>query len=311
MRDRAAGAKLERVTEGSSVPPSPAAVRAFIRLRSRLARKFRSVELPVTLPWSGATYHVLQPASFDRLLTAAARDPEQNMPYWATIWPSGVALGDAALLRSEWFRGRRVLELGGGLGITATALLAAGADPVVTDYAPETLLLARANGLRNTGREPCTLQLNWRQPRPALFAWAPYEFVLAADVLYEARDVEPLLALVDRLVAPGGLLWLAEPGRAPAQRFVAAAQAQGWHEECTHHAGPWSDPKDAGVVVNLHLMRRGANGDMASRRGQAERSDNEVEAQPNDRCYLAGLGGHTHHKASTFEDRRERIADAS
>ncbi len=242
------------------MPPSPAAVRAFIRLRARLAQKFRSVEIPVSLPWSGVTYHVLQPASFDRLLTAAARDPEQNMPYWATVWPSGVALGDAALLQAEWLRGQQVLELGGGLGITATALLTAGAQPLVTDYSTETLLLTRANALRNTGQEPRTLQLNWRQPTQALFADAPYSFVLAADVLYEARDVEPLLALVERLVAPDGVLWLAEPGRPPAQRFVVAAQAQGWQEELTRHMGPWSDPKDAGVVVNLHLMRRGMNG---------------------------------------------------
>ncbi len=256
------------------MPPSPAAVRAFIRLRSRLALKFRSVELPVTLPWSGVTYHLLQPASFDRLLTAAARDPEQNMPYWATIWPSGVALGDAALLHNEWLRGRRVLELGGGLGITATALLAAGADLVVTDYSPETLLLARANTLRNTARQPRTLQLNWRQPRAALFAGGPYEFVLAADVLYEARDVEPLLALVERLVAPDGVLWLAEPGRAPAQRFVAAAQTGGWHEELTRHAGPWPDPKDEGVVVDLHLLRREARDNAPNRHRQAEHEQN-------------------------------------
>lgn len=238
------------------MPPSQPTVNEFIRLRSRVARQFRTVELPVTLPLSGMTYQVLQPASFDRLLTAAARDPEQNMPYWATIWPSGVALADVALLRRDWLRGRRVLELGSGLGVTATALVSAQTRLVISDYSSQTLLLARLNALRNTGREPQTLQLNWREPRPALLAHGPYPLVVAADVLYEARDVAPLLALIERLVAPGGELWLGEPGRAPAQRFVQAAEAAGWHDQLTRHPGPWSDPKDAGVIVNLHMLRR-------------------------------------------------------
>ncbi len=238
------------------LPPSPS--RLLARLGHRLVQQFRLVDIPVTLPWSGTTLRVLQPATFDRLLTAAARDPEQNLPYWATIWPSGIALGDALLHRPSPNGGRPVLELGGGLGVTATAALAAGVDLLVTDYSPVTLLLSRANALRNTGRQPRTLQLNWRQPPPALFARAPYHLVLAADVLYEARDVEPLLALVERLVAPDGALWLAEPSRPPAQRFVAAAQANGWHDQLTHHQGPWPDPGDEGVVVNLHLLHRSA-----------------------------------------------------
>ena len=212
--------------------------------------------MPVTLPWSGTTYRVLQPATFDRLLTVAAHDPEQNLPYWATIWPSGIALGDALLRSPQQLSEQPILELGGGLGVTATAAVSTGANLLVTDYSPVTLLLNRANTLRNTGRQPRTLRLNWRDPTPTLFTHAPYQLVLAADVLYEARDVEPLLALVERLVAPGGALWLAEPGRPPAQRFVAAAQANGWHDELTSHPGPWPDPEDKGVVVNIHLLRR-------------------------------------------------------
>lgn len=237
---------------------SPTSTRALARLYERIAPKFRLVETPVLLPHTGIMYRMLRPATFDRLLTAVAGDPEQNLPYWATLWPSGIALADTVLQHKVELRDQAVLELGAGLGTTATAALAAGTLLTVTDYAPEALLMCRANTLRNLGAEPRTLQLNWRKPRPALFSSSPWPVVLAADVLYEARDVEPLLALVEQLVAPDGVVWLAEPGRPPAKRFIAAAQGRGWHDEPTEHQGPWPDPEDAGVVVHVHRLQRRA-----------------------------------------------------
>ena len=212
--------------------------------------------VPVRLPATGRQLQILQPNDLDRLLDRAAADPEQNLPYWAEIWPSGLALADAVLERPDLVAGRRVLELGSGLGLTAIAALAAGAELVAADYSPESLTLCRYNALRNVGREPATLHLNWRQPDDALLALPGFSVVLAADVLYESRDVEPLLALVAQLVAPGGLLWLAEPGRPPALRFLDAARSAGWTGPSTTHSGPWPDPNDAGITVGIHRLIR-------------------------------------------------------
>ena len=210
------------------------------------------------LPHCGRRLTVLRPTNIDLLLDGAADDPEQQLPYWAEVWPSGLALADAIFTKPEMVRGRRVLELGCGLGITAAAALLAGSELVAADYAPEALLLCRYNTRRNAGREPATLRLNWRRPDPQVFAIAPggFQVVLAADVLYEQRDVEPLLALVDRLVAPTGCLWLAEPGRAPARAFIDRARGAGWDGPSTPHTGPWPDPRDARVVVGVHELRR-------------------------------------------------------
>jgi predicted nicotinamide N-methyase len=212
----------------------------------------------IRLPATGRPLEILQPTDLDRLLDRAADDPEQNLPYWAEIWPSGLALADAVLERPDLVAGRRVLELGSGLGLTAIAALAAGAELVAADYSPESLILCRYNALRNTGREPATLQLNWRQPDEASLELAGFGFpvVLAADVLYESRDVEPLLGLVTRLVAPGGFLWLAEPGRPPARRFLDTARSAGWTGPSTTHHGHWPDPKDVGVTVGIHRLLR-------------------------------------------------------
>jgi predicted nicotinamide N-methyase len=53
-------------------------------------------------------------------------------------------------------------------------------------------------------------------------ARAPWDLVLAADVLYERRNVDQLLALLPRL---GGEVLLADPGRPPAAAFLDEATA--------------------------------------------------------------------------------------
>jgi predicted nicotinamide N-methyase len=59
-------------------------------------------------------------------------------------------------------------------------------------------------------------------------ARAPWPLVLASDVLYEQRNVDDLLALLPRLVDETGLILLADPGRVPGERFLRAAEDQGW-----------------------------------------------------------------------------------
>jgi predicted nicotinamide N-methyase len=214
----------------------------------------------VALPRGAATFHIARPRDLERLLDVAESDPEQNLPYWAEVWPSGVALATAITERSDALRGLRVLELGCGLGLTAIAALRAGATVLATDYSSEALALCRLNCRREAGSEPDTLPINWRRDNPlgAISSRTKYPLVLAADVLYERRDVQPLLALTRSVVAPGGELWLAEPGREHAARFLEVLRASGWTGEREQFTGPWPDPEDArkGVVVTVHFLHR-------------------------------------------------------
>ena len=213
----------------------------------------------VDLPGTNESLMITRPVDYDRLIDDAAADPEQNLPYWAELWPSGVALAAKIAREPAIVQGRRVLELGCGLGVTAVAAMRAGADLLVTDYSPEALALCCLNTLEQSRTQPRTLRVNWRDPGPGLHgAGDGFPVVLAADVLYEGRDVDPLLALVERVVAGDGELWLAEPGRPPAVRFLESIGARGWIEESEQCSGPWPDPEDnrKGIVVTIHRLRR-------------------------------------------------------
>ena len=103
------------------------------------------------------------------------------------------------------------------------------------------------------------MRVDWRTPSRELFAVAAEEFslVLAADVLYHIEDVEPLLTLVDRIVAPGGELWLAEPGRKESEQFVNAIRERGWYGASEPCISPWPDPLSPGnELVTVHRLRQ-------------------------------------------------------
>jgi len=248
-------------TESTVTSPGNDQAAIAARIDDYLAQLRTTIDLrddQVTIPGTDVSLLVTRPADTDALLDGAADDPEQNLPYWSELWPSGIALAAAILQDPEFVRGRPVLELGSGVGITAAIALAAGAEVLATDYSPESLLLTRITALRHCGREPRTMRVNWRQPAADLLGAHPtgYPVVLAADVLYERRDIQPLLDLFDRIVAPEGLLWLAEPGRPPASIFLEAASRQGWSFTSSTWNGPWPDPGDADVIARVHQLRR-------------------------------------------------------
>ena len=211
----------------------------------------------VTIPGSPKPMRVIRPASIDQLLDQAVSDPEQQLPYWSELWPSGIAL--AALLRRQpgLVRGKRTIELGCGLGITAAMALSVGADLIATDYSPESLALTRLTSYLYCGLEPETVRINWRDTaHPLLDGSLKFPIVLASDVLYEQRDIDPMLALLERILEPDGIVLLAEPGRNPARTFLEKAHELGWQSEHSSYFGPWPDPKDEGVVVRIHELTR-------------------------------------------------------
>ncbi len=169
-----------------------------------------------------------RPRDSEALLDEEAFDArDEYLPYWAELWPSAVALARAVARRS--LQGRRVLELGCGLGLPGLAAAVGGAQATLTDWAPEAVVAARDNAARNAVAVEA-LVVDWRAPE-LLLARAPWELVLLADVLYEPRNVAPLLALLPRL---GPEVLLADPGRATAEPFLAAAAADRWTLTTSH-----------------------------------------------------------------------------
>jgi predicted nicotinamide N-methyase len=168
---------------------------------------------------AGRELSLLRPPSADELIDEDAFDEEEFLPYWAELWPSGVALaGHVATLD---LRGLRVLELGCGLGLPSLAAALGGADVLATDWAGDAVELLRANARRN-GIALRVERVRWDEPE-RLLREAPWQLVLGADLLYEHRNAQQLRALLPRL---GGEMLLAEPGRPHARAFLEGLGAE-------------------------------------------------------------------------------------
>lgn len=172
-----------------------------------------------TVSAGGVELELERPAAPEELLDEHRFADDEFLPYWAELWPSGLALADEVASRA--LEGRNVLELGCGLGLPSLVAAARGALVVATDWAPEALALLDGNARRN-GVALETVALDWRRPEP--LRGRRFELVLAADVLYEARNVTPLLDAVRALVAPGGEVLVADPGRTHAEALLEAAR---------------------------------------------------------------------------------------
>ena len=174
------------------------------------------------VPLAGGELTVLRPRDGEALLDEHAFEHEEYLPYWAELWPSGVALAREVSARS--LRAARTLELGCGLALPSMAAALAGGRVLATDWAPDAIAFAERNA-RRSGTTIETLVCDWADAAP-LVERAPWDLVLAADVLYERRNGEALLRLLPRLVGHGGEIAIADPGRPAAGPFLEAAAAR-------------------------------------------------------------------------------------
>jgi predicted nicotinamide N-methyase len=165
----------------------------------------------------------------------------EDPPYWAKPWPCGVEL--ARVVAGAVPAGSRVLELGCGLALPSMAAGLAGAHVLATDQASDALAFADYNARRN--HIPLDVATcDWTDPVVAV-AGAPWDFVLAADVLYRHSGLDALHALLPRLVGSTGEIWIADQARPPAHDFLAACR--GWATITT--AGT------ANPEVTIHRLR--------------------------------------------------------
>ena len=169
-----------------------------------------TVELPAL------TLTIEHPPDAVELIDELAFEHEEFLPYWAEVWPSGLAL--ARFVASRTLRGTGVLELGCGLALPSIVASLQGARVLATDWSPDALVFAERNAERN-GAALETARVAWSRAGE-LVGRGPWQLVLAADVLYERRNVEPLLELLPGL---GSEVLLADPGRPALRAFLEGA----------------------------------------------------------------------------------------
>lgn len=151
-----------------------------------------------------------------------------DAPVWMISWPAAFGLAEY-LVHEQGVGGGAVLELGCGTGVVGVVAAAAGARVHCTDYDELALAVARHNVLEN-GLEGVRLsRLDWYAGE----VQERFMLVVGSEITYHDMAFEPLLRVLERVLAPKGIVVLSDIFRRQTDTFLALAEARGWRFE-TH-----------------------------------------------------------------------------
>ena len=173
-------------------------------------------------------------------------------PFGLMIWESAVVLGDVLAERGAALVGRRVLELGCGVGLPGLVARRAGAHVVQTDHDALALALCRHNAALNrvTGIEQFVG--DWQ-------AWTHkgrYDVVMGADIIYDTADYEKLEHIFRASLSRGGELILTDPIRQQTIALFTIMEEKGWRIEIKDRRVPSiTEAYQAKEVVDVQVVR--------------------------------------------------------
>jgi SAM-dependent methyltransferase len=142
-------------------------------------------------------------------------------PYWAHLWTGSRALARLAATQIEC-AGRRVVEIGCGLGLAGIVAARRGAAATLIDSAWEGACFAAANVTLNRCRAH-VIQTDLRAPGLR----GVFDYCLAADVTYDPLLQRAVAEFLATHLAPHGRAWCAESVRTVDQGFRVACERHG------------------------------------------------------------------------------------
>ncbi len=143
-------------------------------------------------------------------MTGDNEGDEDHIPYWTEIWPASKILAEHIYSFRSLLSGCLCLDVGCGLGVTSLLAGSLGARVVALDSEWPALVCARRSSFINEVSSVNWVQMDWRNPglKPGAF-----DFIWAADILYESRFCQPLAELLKYCVGENGRIWIADPER--------------------------------------------------------------------------------------------------
>lgn len=169
----------------------------------------------------GLTLYVPDPEQvkpvYEEMLAKVAGTP---FPFWARIWPSAIAMSAFLKTETDWIEGKRVMELGAGIGLPSFMMAAHAAEMIISDHAPDAVALIEKN-IRYTGLQHVKARLlDWNDFPDDITA----EVLLLSDINYADDQFEPLLILIRKFLEQGTTILLSTPHRINVNPFVTALQ---------------------------------------------------------------------------------------
>lgn len=139
------------------------------------------------------------------------------------VWPAGRVLAEA--MSSHDISGKRILELGCGLGLPSLVLRQRRADITASDHHPLAASFLHHNAAQNDLPAITYCDLGWEIPDITL---GRFDLIIGSDILYESGHANLLAAMVQRHALPDAEVLITDPGRGNNAAFTRALASQGF-----------------------------------------------------------------------------------
>jgi len=144
-------------------------------------------------------------------------------PLFGVIWESGEVL--AHLMHDFEIEGKRILEVGCGIGLTSLMLNHRDADITATDHHPEAGNFLRKNVNLNEGDPIPFERTGWSDGSDQL---GRLDLIVGSDLLYESEHAELLAGFIDDHANKQCEVIIVDPGRGQHARFSKKMKALGY-----------------------------------------------------------------------------------
>lgn len=144
-------------------------------------------------------------------------------PLFGMVWPAGETL--AHLMTLYPLAGKRILDVGCGLGLATHVLNLRGADVTALDIHPVADELLQRNAKLNKSPPIPFVGASWSDPAVNLGA---FDLVIGSDVLYEPKHVDHLPDFIARHTHRDSEVLIVDPDRGPLAGFSARMAAAGF-----------------------------------------------------------------------------------
>jgi predicted nicotinamide N-methyase len=145
--------------------------------------------------------------------------PLNDFPLWAKLWPSTMVLADfmAAQPADD---GKKILEIGAGLGIAGIAASVFGHNVTVSEYNVHALEFAEANACINGCTEMPIVSLDWNHPGKL----DQYDQIIGSEIIFREGDFHSIQKLFNSVLKPDGEVILVSEIRKPVIEFYRKMQ---------------------------------------------------------------------------------------
>ncbi len=143
-------------------------------------------------------------------------DPTVLFPYWAKIWASSEAMVQFLQEQPIWIQNKIVLEIGAGIGIPSLSIAAHAHKVIISDYAPDAVMLIQKNIAHLKVTNAQAMYLDWNNIPVDIMA----DTILLSDTNYDPSTYNNLILLIERFIHNGSIIIVATPNRIASNAFI-------------------------------------------------------------------------------------------